>query len=107
MTELKPCPFCNGEAELEADIERHNDLVRVICKRCGIGTLFCNTKLAIHDWNKRWDEQVVIHCKECKYCEERKTANGVPFDYCNHLKTSVSGHFYCIWGRKEQSDGTN
>ena len=47
------------------------------------------------------DAVEVVRCKDCKYCEERQTANGNQFDYCKKVKSSVLEHFYCIWGEKE------
>ena len=58
--ELKPCPFCGGEAHLFVD-----DGVRVICPSCGATTkclvdgLYGNkltgnaTKSVIEAWNRR------------------------------------------------------
>lgn len=52
--ELKPCPFCGGEAVLLKDIEF--DTVGVFCKHCGCGTPYfhsLNLKHAIDRWNRR------------------------------------------------------
>lgn len=31
MTELKPCPFCGGEAEV---VEIHPGMLRIVCNSC-------------------------------------------------------------------------
>ena len=53
MTErLKPCPFCDGEAEA------HDDTSSVECKACGIGTgVRDNAKEAIAAWNRRTEHR--------------------------------------------------
>ena len=59
MEELKPCPFCGGEAKIvHGDLGRSGS--RVICKDCGCSTAFvsistrysCDTKAA-EAWNTR------------------------------------------------------
>lgn len=53
MVELKPCPFCGGEAEYVH--LRHRDGVShgyVRCKKCRIGLLKVKEKSqSIKDWN--------------------------------------------------------
>lgn len=50
--ELKPCPFCGGEAEIKNDLG--NDCVYISCKWC-----HCNSRLSenqeevIEAWNTR------------------------------------------------------
>ncbi len=59
MSELKPCPFCGGEAEItETSMFRNQDCY-VQCKGCGACTKFrfgdeCR-KQAINDWNTRYE----------------------------------------------------
>lgn len=60
--ELKPCPFCGGQAHLFVD-----GGIRVICSRCGAGTIILEdlmtergvsgnaTKAVIEAWNRRVD----------------------------------------------------
>lgn len=38
MTELKPCPFCGGEAMLSDVDDRDDPFVIVLCGKCGIRT---------------------------------------------------------------------
>ena len=64
MDELKPCPFCGGDANL-----RTTDLVEglglfamravfVQCARCGARTLeYRDERFAIEDWNRRAGER--------------------------------------------------
>ena len=49
MEELKPCPFCGGEAE-----DFGVDVFWVTCKNCHIGTeSFDTLQEAIEAWNRR------------------------------------------------------
>ena len=60
MAELKPCPFCGGEAVLEHDYcARGYSYVR--CGKCGVkGFMFCmkfnksSDEEAIEAWNRRY-----------------------------------------------------
>ena len=58
MAELKPCPFCGGEARLRKDEYRN---FWVECKNCLCGTSFASgsspdeklIETVIQDWNRR------------------------------------------------------
>lgn len=50
MEELKPCPFCGGEAKRNDDMQRWGD---VYCNGCGCNMLTGNMKSAIKAWNTR------------------------------------------------------
>jgi len=52
MTELKPCPFCSGKAEITKDLYYG---LHIVCKNCSIGTIaypYENDDL-FDDWNTR------------------------------------------------------
>lgn len=60
MSELKPCPFCGGEAEV---IKAHQIFERpyvVICKntkcRASLGEFSSTREEAIEAWNRRADD---------------------------------------------------
>lgn len=57
MAELKPCPFCGGEA-IHGD-EHGEPMIRVNHKRgCFLGTLaICNNDEAVEAWNRRDGER--------------------------------------------------
>ncbi len=53
-TELKPCPFCGGEAKIVNDEEF--EVFFAICKHCNASTrLFDDEVVAIEAWNRRVD----------------------------------------------------
>jgi Lar family restriction alleviation protein len=61
-SEIKPCPFCGGEAELRiaSEIWRSCGKVeiggwKVACKKCEIETALENRDTAIKKWNRRSD----------------------------------------------------
>lgn len=53
MAELKPCPFCGGEAHYMLDANR-NPCPWVVCSDCGAETTYCyNLEEAAKAWNRR------------------------------------------------------
>ena len=66
MIELKPCPFCGGEARKNAQTVKGFRLLYVECKRCGAtGSIIRTDKPRVKDednrsieaWNRRAGEQ--------------------------------------------------
>ena len=73
MADLKPCPFCGGEAEL-IENNRYTDIHSVMCKNCYSESDRYNTKEnAVKAWNTRkLEERTVKELEELasgvKYC---------------------------------------
>lgn len=57
MTELKPCPFCGGEAVVRGSIVTYN---HVACRKCNSAMIGDTKEEAIEKWNNRW----MIPCEE-------------------------------------------
>lgn len=51
MSELKPCPFCGGNAAL--DVSPHDKTVAVQCRLCTCSIVHCSGQEAIDFWNRR------------------------------------------------------
>ena len=55
MSDLKPCPFCGGEAQCSEDLRFH--ISWVYCPGCGAASGYRNTEAeAIEAWNTRADK---------------------------------------------------
>lgn len=52
--DLKSCPFCGGQAEIEIPPFRHFKFYKVVCQECQCGTKeYPDLKMAVETWNKR------------------------------------------------------
>lgn len=57
MTELKPCPFCGGKAELFTEEDKYYKHM-VACVKCGARTPKEHIDaIAISDWNRRMTDE--------------------------------------------------
>lgn len=58
MAELKPCPFCGGEAETSRGLHRY-DCWGVWCPECKVRTdLYLSEREAAEAWNRRANDGV-------------------------------------------------
>ena len=99
MAELKPCPFCGGEAELWWNGIRQCHEVR--CKQCSARGGYCDgMEDAIEAWNKRTERpngRWVQHCFEieCTNCNGealRDAFNRYVFsNYCPNCGADMRG----------------
>lgn len=65
---LKPCPFCGGKARVMQMGYPH----WIYCEKCGakIHAGTTDEKDSIMAWNKRAEDEPVIHCRDCKWFGE-------------------------------------
>ena len=101
MSELKPCPFCGGEARFETYGDAY---CAVVCQSCNCGTntmSFDDGMRAVAAWNRRaertgtlrhvdWDDgQCTWGCKcsACGYRFEHET--GVCWHYCPYCGARI------------------
>lgn len=88
MEELKPCPFCGGEASLM----RSNTLYKVECKDCGVAG---NVRVFQSDAIAAWNTRVERTCErgdefwECSECGEHGLRSG--WNYCPNCGAKVVG----------------
>ena len=59
---LKPCPFCGGEAKLEASSAFPTYYVRCDC--CGVSTLANRQDQVVDEWNTRADDAEIDKLRE-------------------------------------------
>ena len=67
MSELKPCPFCGGEAKF-VHIFENPEKCMVSCRECdgGIDAVFANEEAANEAWNRRAQPaEPPVRCGEC------------------------------------------
>lgn len=57
-------------------------------------------------WSPTVDAVPIVRCKDCRNCEERQTANYLPFLYCKTHEHSVLSNFYCSWGERREDDAS-
>ena len=77
MSELKPCPFCGGNAELGGD-DAHEYAV-VYCEECGNSTdgylvAECGYHHASEAWNKRTTEEALTEINRLQLEENKQLA---------------------------------
>lgn len=81
--ELKPCPFCGGEAKiLSIKEECEGEFYWIACKECGaLIPVYYLEKNAVDAWNRRTEPEEFEWCHDCKEYDKEK--------HCCHRWTKV------------------
>lgn len=110
MNELKPCPFCGGEAEIVGgpenwtptfyDPDSGGDPIAVVCKTCACGLHFFDGYAeAASAWNRRTgnDTNVATNADRIRSMSDEELAREmlffVPSDFNRHY-TGIAGGYY-------------
>lgn len=99
MEELKPCPFCGGEAEIVGgpenwtptfyDPDSGGDPIAVVCKTCACGLHFFDGYAeAASAWNNRPDGWISIDDR----LPENNTEVLISIDYGNGKQSVLMGY---------------
>ena len=101
MTELKPCPFCGGEAKMRW-LKVPPPMPFVVCKSCGAeSTVYRTEAEAISAWNTRaertcevdevvddnWEYRVWTFELSC--CHDYESTQKKPPNYCPNCGAKV------------------
>lgn len=101
MTELLPCPFCGGEAEmLTAESMNGGYLFGIMCNDCrSRGDVYDTEAEAIAAWNTRADfngyEQAAIEAWSSVKAYQERTCHVKELDALTQTLSMVNG---CSWG---------
>lgn len=132
MDELKPCPFCGGDASIFVLKKRFKSIIVCTTPECGFMRHSYNNgdtdenaaRRLIAAWNRRTnnftqgygdaletveneptaDVEEVVRCKNCKYCEKFIDDFGVAKYFCVYFCGSqeTEQDGYCHRGRKNE-----
>lgn len=110
MIELKPCPFCGGEARLLLNAKKkiygkdeYRTGVVVCCNVCEARMFYGSEKLAIEAWNRREEPKPpkmgkwIYHPDweadgECAYeCDQCGMGSDVDYNFCMRCGAKMEG----------------
>lgn len=84
MIELKPCPFCGGEATMQAP--NMHRMTCITCKECWMSSGYGTPEEVAAKWNRRAepaptvDTVEVVRCRDCVHFGECLATES---DYCS------------------------
>ncbi len=107
-SEMKPCPFCGGEAWLahiafnDKDVWYHPE-----CSNCSCGWQenYETTEEAIARWNTRKDvefQETIVRCKDCKHCVP--DFEKAPTHICVRANRWPKMDDFCSWGERRDEE---
>lgn len=93
---LKPCPFCGGEAVFEKNTDSNS--VKIVCKSCGASTLWTIVEVQnyiVEKWNTR-SRKRAVQIKLCPCCGSNgklwQAMDGTFIIQC--INCSISSNYY-------------
>ena len=112
--ELKPCPFCGGEAVLTQEdcYGYYHDDWLVFCEDCDLYLGFARQyakEQAIAAWNRRanlgsCENELIVRCENCKHYNRIGCSDG--FGWCERMDRGVSDDFYCSLAEMKEQEKT-
>ena len=100
MSELKPCPFCGGEAHTY-----RNNLWHVGCEHahngCVTMSAFVTEAEAVEAWNTRAE---IVRCRDCKFYQPKEGVMlSCKFEYHGFTQWKLAEpDGFCAWGENER-----
>lgn len=86
MQELKPCPFCGGEAETSRGLHNY-DMWGIWCPECkiAVSALYSSEQDAVAAWNRRAERTCRVEVERRKLSQTQtavvKTCSGCGFEF--------------------------
>lgn len=90
-----------------SDYINREDAIDAACANCIYDEFLSDRKKRIKEGITEIppaDVVEVVRCKDCKCCEERRTANYLPFYYCLRIDSSVKDNDYCSYGERKDNE---
>ena len=110
MNELKPCPFCGGEASLDYDFNGIGVTYGIHCPECHCAIIDTGTYSkdeAITAWNRRVQPELT-RCEKCVYWDKSASfmsAHACAFWSSGKKTRYTENHEFCSFAKKGESQG--
>lgn len=105
MSELKPCPFCGGEAILESNKLRYGTIYSAYCQKCGAEITGFSEHEAVAAWNRRAQpDDLLTSTRRAQHMATVDTVEVVRCRDCVHFgECLVTENDYCSKGERKEN----
>jgi Lar family restriction alleviation protein len=113
MSELKPCPFCDGRTTVKTRYIGYGSLglgshdeYRVVCQECHASSdEYRHEAEAIAAWNRRanldgCENELIVRCESCKHYNRIGCSDG--FGWCERMDRGTNDDFYCSLAERSE-----